>query len=105
MIDPDVEIKNPHLYIGRGTRIEAGVELGKYSVIGPNCRIAAGASIKRSTLWAGAQVGSGSELRGCVLGQNARVQRRVKVFEGAVVGDNTAVGSHSTIMPEAKVWP
>lgn len=104
VIDPDVEIRGP-VYIGRGTRIEAGVELGKYSVIGPNCRIAAGASIKRSTLWAGAQVGSGSELRGCVLGQNARVQRRVKVFEGAVVGDNTAVGSHSTIMPEAKVWP
>ncbi|NLM40202.1 MAG: NTP transferase domain-containing protein [Firmicutes bacterium] len=104
VIDPDVVVAGP-VYIGRGARVEAGVELGQYTVIGPNCLVSAGASIKRSTLWAGAQVGSGSELRGCVLGQNARVQQRVKIFEGAVVGDNTAVGSHSTIMPGAKVWP
>lgn len=104
VLPDDVDLTGP-VYIGRGTRIESGVQLGEYCVIGPNCRIEAGASLKRSTLWSGVQVGSGSELRGCVLAQNVQVHRRVKAFEGVVIGEYTEVGSHSTLTPEVKVWP
>ena len=103
-LSADVQITGP-VYIGRGAQIAAGVRLGKYSVIGPNCRIACGASLKRVTLWSGVQVGSGSELRGCVCAQNVRIERRAKLFEGVVIGENAEVGSYSTLRPNTKVWP
>ena len=41
VIDPDVVVAGP-VYIGRWARVEAGVELGQYTVIGPNCLVSAG---------------------------------------------------------------
>ncbi len=100
----DAEITGP-AYIGPGAHISSRVRVGQYSVIGPNCRIEGGASLKRAVLWSGVHVGPGSELRGCVCAQNVRLGRRVKLFEGVVVGEGSQIGSYATVRPNAKVWP
>mgnify|MGYP000889324343 CR=1 FL=1 len=103
-IAPDAEITAP-VYIGPGAHVASGARVGKYSVIGPNCRIEAGASLKRAVLWHGVHVGEGSELRGCVLAKNIRIGSRAKLFEGAVIGENAHIGAYSTVRPNVKVWP
>lgn len=98
------EIVGP-AYIGRGVRISDGVFLGPYSVIGPYSQLDYGASIKRSTLWSGVQIGSGCQLRGCICAKNVRLEEKVQAYEGVVLGEKTLVGLESTLTPNTKVWP
>lgn len=104
VIADGAEILGP-VSVGRGARISNGVFLGPYSVIGPYVQVDIGASIKRSTLWSGVQVGPGCQLRGCICAKNVHLQEKVHAYEGVVLGEKTTVGAESTLIPNTKVWP
>ena len=103
-IADDAVIEGP-AYIGKGVSIASKCFIGKYSVIGKYSALAKGANIKRSVLWSGVQVGEDTQLRGCVLANNVRLDARVQAYEGCVIGEKTSVGLQSRIEPKVKIWP
>ncbi len=103
-IDPTAEILGPAL-IGDFCRIDAGVRIGEYTVIGSNVILRDDASLERCVVHDNAYVGELSQLRGCVVGKNADMRRGVTVMEGAVLGEDTFVGDRAILQPQVKVYP
>lgn len=103
-IDPSAEIVGPAL-IGDFCRIDSGVRLGEYSVLGNNVILRADVSVERAIVHDNAYVGELSQLRGCVVGKNADMRRGVTVMEGAVLGEDTFVGDRAILQPDVKVYP
>lgn len=54
--------------------IEAGVRIEGCSVIGENCRVEADAYLEDTIVWPGAQIASRSDLRGCIVRSQKRVE-------------------------------
>jgi mannose-1-phosphate guanylyltransferase/phosphomannomutase len=95
----------PPVLIGEGTTVAAGAVVGPHCVTGRNCNIAGSASLRRAVLWDGVCVGEGAEVRGAVLCDRTQVRAGAKVFETAVIADETVVGENSVVGPGVKVWP
>ncbi|MDK2815867.1 MAG: mannose-phosphate guanylyltransferase / phosphomannomutase [Moorella sp. (in: firmicutes)] len=103
-IDPTARIEGPVL-IGSYCRIGPGAAVGPFTVLGPYTRVEEGASVKRSTLWDNVYVGQGAGLRGAVVCSRASLQRQVRIYEGAVIGDGSRVDTGAEVRPEVKIWP
>ena len=93
------------VFIAPGAHIASGARIGAYTAIGPDCFVAQGASVKRSVLFSGAQVEPLCQLRGCVVGTNARICEGAQLFEESAVGSGSQVGERATLPPGVKLWP
>jgi mannose-1-phosphate guanylyltransferase/phosphomannomutase len=103
-ISPEARIDEP-VVIGDSCRIEAGVHLRPYTVLGTDVIVKADAFIERAVLHDHVYVGQGANLRGCVIGRNTDLRSHVRVDEGTVVGDECFVGQDAVINPNVKVYP
>lgn len=103
-IDSTAQLKGP-IYVGSGTKIGANVSLGPYTILGSNCQIERGASLKRTVLWNNVQVGEASQLRGCICAKNVSISEQNHVYEGAVLAEKVRLGPMSVIAPGVKIWP
>ncbi|NPV71661.1 MAG: NTP transferase domain-containing protein [Firmicutes bacterium] len=95
----------PPVVIGDGARIAPGAVVGPHTVVGRGSQVCAGASLRRAVLWDGVFVGEGCEVRGAVLCDRVQAKPNAKVFEMAVVGDDTRVEERSVVKPGVKIWP
>lgn len=91
--------------IGERCTVAAGVRLEPYTVLGDGCVVQQNASIKRSVVWNGVYLGSGTALRGAVLCSRVLVQSGVCIYEGAVVGSDSVIKARAVIKPDIKIWP
>ena len=89
-LDNDVDIQGP-CYIAKGVKIEAGVKIGPYSVIGSRCHIAKGARIEASIIWRNTYIGRESRVSNVILGQNCNIGDGIKIATGTVLGDNSTL--------------
>ncbi|HEX9467611.1 MAG TPA: sugar phosphate nucleotidyltransferase [Acidimicrobiia bacterium] len=103
-ISPEARIDGP-VVIGDSCRIEAGAHLREYTVLGTDVIVKADAFLHRAVLHDHVYVGSGSNLRGCVIGRSTDLRARVRVDEGTVVGDECFIGAEAVINPNVKVYP
>lgn len=99
-----VRIRGPVL-IGDHCRLDEGVELDPYTVLGAGCRLRERASVKRSILWDNVYLGVGTSLRGAVLAGRVQVRPGAAVYEGAVVGSDSILKERSVVKPDVKLWP
>jgi mannose-1-phosphate guanylyltransferase len=53
--------------VAKGARVDPTAQIRGCSVVGADCRIAAGAILQDTILWPGSQIASRSELRGCIV--------------------------------------
>lgn len=84
-VEPDV----PGLLVDRGAEV-VGAKVGPRAVIGPDCRVEAGAEIIDSVLLTGSKVGEGARVVNSILSPRAEVGRG-GVLEGAVVAEGEEV--------------
>lgn len=103
-IDDTAKIIGPS-FIGDGCQLDTGSVVGPYTVLGGGCLVRENASIKRSVIWNNAYLGAGTELRGAVIGNRVKVQARVGIYEGGVVGDNSVIKEGAELKPGVKLWP
>lgn len=103
-IHPDAIINGP-VVIGDNCRIGKGVKIDPYTVIGDEVIVHNNATLKRSILWKGANVGTGCNLSGSILCYRANLKADVSMYEQAVVGDDTQIRERAAIKPNVKVWP
>ncbi len=119
----DGQKTNDNIWLGKGLKIAKGAKLegpcligdycsiekdayiGPYSVIGENCHIGEGASVKRSILWNHIVLGDGTAVRGAAICSKVGTGRRVSLYEGAVIGDGCQLKEGSSVKPQVRIWP
>lgn len=97
-------VKGP-VVIGAHSKIEREATIREYSVIGNNVVIKDNSFLHRSMIFDNTYVGSGSHLRGCVIGRNCDLKNNVRVEEGVVIGDDCLVGENVLINHDVKIYP
>jgi len=98
---------HPHVvapsFIGRNVTIETGAAVGPYAVIGDNCEIARGASVRDSILWDGVKVGVDADVSGAIIASNAQIGARAQVPPGAVIGHEARVADGTILTGDARI--
>ncbi len=103
-IDASAKIEAP-CYIG------PGVEIGADSLIGPNTTVSEhvligkGCRIENSIIFAGASIGDYSSVKNAIIGENAVIERWVKIESGSLIGDYSIVKDGVTITEGVTVCP
>lgn len=95
----------PPCFLGRGSVVETGAKIGKYTVLGENSRICRGADVKRSILWRDSVAGEGAVLRGAILCKGAEADLNAQVHEGGVIGEESAIGENTKVLQNVGIWP
>jgi mannose-1-phosphate guanylyltransferase len=103
-IDPTTQCIEP-IYIG------ANVKIGADSVIGPNTsisedvQIGKGCRIENSIIFQGAVIGDYTSIRNGIIGENALLERWVKVESGSLIGDYAQISDGVTITEGVSICP
>ncbi|MFC5184161.1 mannose-1-phosphate guanyltransferase [Actinomadura harenae] len=103
-VDAEAVLKGP-LYIGDYAKVEAGVELREFTVLGSNVVVKEGAFLHRAVVHDNVFVGPAVNLRGCVIGKNTDIMAGARVEEGAVVGDECVIEAEAYLSNGVKVYP
>ena len=104
VVDRAAVLEGPCL-IEAGARLRAGAYVGPCSVIGLNCEVGEGASVKRGILWPGARLDPHAQVRGGVLAANARLGKGAQIYEECVLGANAIVEDKGVLLSGVKLWP
>lgn len=103
-VHPDAQVVGPAV-IGENCRIEAGVRLGPYTVLGTNVRLRTGTDVERVVIHDNSYLGDGVRLRGATIGRSCDLRGGVRAEEGVVLGDECFVGEHAVLASGVKVYP
>lgn len=103
-VHPDAQITGP-VVIGPNCRVEAGARLREYTVLGNNVKVRGDARIERSVVHDNAYVGEQSRLEGAVVGRGSDLRRGARLEEGVVLGDECFVGEDAVLSAGVKVFP
>jgi mannose-1-phosphate guanylyltransferase / phosphomannomutase len=103
-IHPKATVVGPAV-IGESCRVEAGVRLGPYTVLGTNVRVRAGADLERVVINDNSYLGENVRLRGALVGRSCDLRGGVRLDEGVVLGDECFVGEHAVLAAGVKVYP
>jgi NDP-sugar pyrophosphorylase family protein len=88
-----------------------GVVVGAHSIVGPNTsvsdhvHIGEGCRIENSIIFAGATIGDYSSVRNAIIGENASIERWVKVESGSLIGDYATISDGVTITEGVSICP
>ena len=95
----------PPAVVERGCSIAEDAHVGSLVVLGDGVTVAAGASIERSVVLQGTDVGEGCVLRDCIVGPGTRVGARTHITGGAVLGEGVTVGQDNLLTHGVRVFP
>lgn len=118
---PGDEIQ-PGVHVGKGSRIEedqieapvvlgesvevaSGARVGPHSVIAAKVRIAAGASVARSTVDERTVIGEGAGLDGALIMKDCVIGPRARLLEGSALGDGVEIEEDATVTSGVGVYP
>ena len=92
----------PNATLREGVLILEGAVIGQgavvaQSIVGAKCVVAPGASVVRSILHAGVDVGSAAVVRGAIVGSRVRIGAGVSVREGCVLGEGATIAGGVTL--------
>jgi mannose-1-phosphate guanylyltransferase len=107
-VDGAAEVRGrviPPAVIERGVRVAEGAHVGSLVVLGEGVSVAAGASVERSVVFAGAQIGERCTLRDCIVAAGASIGADTTIAGGAVVGEGVTIGAENVIDHGARIFP
>jgi mannose-1-phosphate guanylyltransferase len=95
----------PPALVDRGCTIAAGAHVGSLVVLGEGVSVGEGASIERSVVLNGAEVGRDCVLRDCIVAAGVRIGEGSTVSGGAVLGEGVTVGARNVLTRGVRVFP
>ena len=95
----------PPALVDRGCTIAAGAHVGSLVVLGEGVTVGEGASIERSVVLNGADVGRNCVLRDCIVAAGVRIGEGSTVSGGAVLGEGVTVGARNVLTRGVRVFP
>jgi mannose-1-phosphate guanylyltransferase/phosphomannomutase len=103
-IDSGAEINGPAV-IGPYCRVEAGAVVGPETVLGSNVRVGPDVSIEGSIVHDNVYIGPGVHLRGAIVGRRSSLRRGARLEDGSVLGEDCLVGEGAVVNPGVAVYP
>ena len=103
-IRSSTELIGPCL-IGARTTIGKDSKIGPLTCIGSDVTVEPNAVMSHCVVYDFAYIGREAEAKGCVIGKNAVLRPRARVFEGGVIGDGVQLGSGSEVLQGVRIWP
>lgn len=103
-VDGSAEVLTP-------SSLGVGVEVGANSVIGPNTSISdhvhigMGCRIENSIIFPGTTIGDYTSVRNAIIGENATLERWVKIESGSLIGDYVVIADGVTITQGVSICP
>jgi mannose-1-phosphate guanylyltransferase len=91
--------------------IGSGVDIGAQSIIGPNVtvsnyvHIGEGCRVQNSIIFPGATIGDYSSVKNAIIGENASLEKWVKVESGSLIGDYATINDGVTITEGVTICP
>ena len=82
-----------------------GADVGPLSVVGAGCVVRSGATVERSVLHDGVDVGEECDLAGCILAERVNLDARVRVERGAVIGSEATIRGGAVVAQNARIAP
>jgi mannose-1-phosphate guanylyltransferase len=95
----------PPAIVERGCVIEHGAHVGSLVVLGEGVHVGHGATIERSVVLNGADVGEGCKLTDCIVGAGARIGAGTVVSGGAVLGEGVTIGTGNVLTRGVRLFP
>jgi mannose-1-phosphate guanylyltransferase / phosphomannomutase len=103
-IHPEAVLRGP-LFVGDYAKVEAGVELREFTVLGSNVIVKSGAFLHRAVVHDNVFVGPQTNLRACVIGKNSDIMRGARLEEGVVIGDECVIEEEAIVSAGVRVYP
>jgi mannose-1-phosphate guanylyltransferase len=91
--------------------IGSGVDVGAQSIIGPNVtvsdyvHIGEGCRVQNSIIFPGASIGDYSSVKNAIIGENATLEKWVKIESGSLIGDYATINDGVTITEGVTICP
>lgn len=85
-LHPNVKVQGP-VFIGEGTVIHAGGQIGPYAVLGQNNYIEQGATITQSIAWNHVHIGESTDITGTMLCHRTKVESGITLLGGTIFAD------------------
>lgn len=107
-IDPSAQVSGrviPPAVLERGAQVAASAQVGSLVVLGEGVSVAAHATVERSVILKGAEIGEGATLRDCIVAAGCRIGARTSIGGGAVLGEGVTVGADNVIAHGARIFP
>jgi mannose-1-phosphate guanylyltransferase len=107
-VDDEADIQGrviPPAVIERGVRVAAGAHVGSLVVLAQDVSIGEGATVERSVILNGAEIGEGCSLRDCIVAAGCRVGARTQIAGGVVLGEGVTIGADNVIARGARIFP
>ncbi|MCW3047277.1 MAG: NDP-sugar synthase [Solirubrobacterales bacterium] len=95
----------PPAIVERDCRIEEGAHVGSLVVLGEGVTVGRGATIERSVVLNGAEIGAGCVLTDCIVAAGARIGERTVVSGGAVLGEGVTIGADNLLTRGVRLFP
>ncbi len=92
-------------FIGPDCRIANGASIGTHTVLSQGVIVRDGARVSRSVVDVGTYVGRSAVIEGAILGRRCDIRDHVRVHEGVAIGDQVTVGPEAIIYPGVRVYP
>ena len=92
-------------FIGEGTVLENGINIGPYTVLGRYNHVGTSALLERTVVWNRNFIGKSSDLTGVTLCNGIKIGIGVTFSEHVIVGDKCRIGDLAVIMPQVRIWP
>jgi mannose-1-phosphate guanylyltransferase len=105
---PEAEVLGrviPPAVLERGVRIAEGAHAGSLVVLGQGVSVADGASVERSVVLDGTEIGESCTLRDCIVAAGCRIGPRTHLSGGVVLGEGVTVGADNVIAGGARIFP
>jgi NDP-sugar pyrophosphorylase family protein len=92
-IDPTAVLDGT-FYVGPGSHVGPGSRIEDGTTLTANVRVL-GATVRRSVVWGGTEIGEGSTVEGALLANGVRIGRHCRVLSGAALGHGTILTDHA----------
>ncbi len=103
-VDPDARVDGPAI-IGPNCRIEAGAHVGDHTVLGGDVVVKHDAQVVRSVVHEHTYLGTSTRIRGAVIGRGGDIRGHASIEPGAVLGNDCFVGDGAVVTSDVKVYP
>jgi len=103
-IDEAAEILQPSC-IGSGVVVGANSVIGPFTSIADHVHIGRGCRIENSIIFPGVTIGDYTSIRNALIGENATLERWVKVESGSIIGDYAVISDGVTITEGVTICP
>jgi len=98
------ECKKPFV-LGKGVSIGENSIIGPYVVLGKNVTIGKNVHIRDSVVFSYAKIDDDADICGSLIGEAARVGKKVKLTKGCIVADNAKIKDEALISEKIQVCP